>query len=133
MALEEQRNCSKHGLTKFKKLSSGKNRPNRWSCVKCIQARQSKRRIKNKELLVNEFGGSCLLCGYNKLSMALDFHHLDSSDKSFGLADGVCRLSLETCRQEASKCILVCKNCHSEIEFELPETMEKLKRALIPK
>ena len=69
-----------------------------------------------KALLVAEAGGACLLCGYDRYSGALQFHHLDASEKSFGLGlRGVAR-SLERCREEARKCVLLCANCHAEVE-----------------
>jgi hypothetical protein len=62
------------------------------------------------------FGGKCVKCGYNKCIGALQFHHTDPSKKSFGIAEGYQRFSLAKLIEEAKKCILVCANCHSEIE-----------------
>lgn len=69
-------------------------------------------RRKLKETLVNEFGGSCSICGYNKCLAALDFHHRNPSDKSFRLS-GVGK-TLDKLKKEANKCNLLCANCHSE-------------------
>ena len=80
---------------------------------KGIAANVSKRRIKNKELLVEYKGGACERCGYNKCIAALEFHHLDPSTKEFGLTGNT--YSLERQKAEADKCILVCANCHREI------------------
>jgi hypothetical protein len=69
-----------------------------------------------KALLIEEAGGCCLLCGYDRYPGALQFHHLDPNEKSFGLGlRGVAR-SLERCREEARKCALLCANCHAEVE-----------------
>jgi hypothetical protein len=46
---------------------------------------------------------------------ALEFHHVDPSAKEFGLAHRGAR-SIERLRAEARKCVLLCSNCHAEIE-----------------
>jgi hypothetical protein len=47
---------------------------------------------------------------------ALHFHHLDPSRKRLAInAKGV-SLALETLRAEAQKCVLLCSNCHAEVE-----------------
>jgi 5-methylcytosine-specific restriction endonuclease McrA len=74
------------------------------------------RRRKVKELLVHEAGGQCMLCGYDSYLGALQFHHLDPSEKQFHLGlRGITR-SLERMRAEAAKCVLLCSNCHAEVE-----------------
>ena len=47
--------------------------------------------------------------------LALQFHHVDPSTKAFTLRDGDTR-SLARMREEASKCVLLCANCHAEVE-----------------
>jgi len=72
--------------------------------------------LKMKETLVAEAGGSCRLCGYNGSLRGLHFHHLDPAQKRFELnAKGVA-LALDTLRAEARKCVLLCSNCHAEVE-----------------
>jgi hypothetical protein len=47
---------------------------------------------------------------------ALQFHHLRPDEKQFSLGrKGVAR-SLEKARAEARKCVLLCANCHAEVE-----------------
>jgi hypothetical protein len=56
------------------------------------------------------------LCGYDKYAGALQFHHLDPAAKAFVLSrDGSTR-SLSEARAEAAKCVLLCANCHAEVE-----------------
>jgi hypothetical protein len=76
----------------------------------------ARRRRRIKELLVKEAGGRCLLCGYDKCRAALHFHHVDPSTKSFGLAGRGITRAIASVRREVEKCILVCSNCHAEIE-----------------
>ena len=74
------------------------------------------RRRRVKRVLIEEAGGCCVLCGYDRFPGALQFHHLDPAEKSFALSvQGVGR-SLEKARAEAAKCVLMCANCHAEVE-----------------
>ena len=103
--------CKKHGETEFILEGRGYHR-----CKKCRVESVTKNRIKRKTKLINEFGNRCSKCGYNKCQEALHFHHLIPQEKEFGISEsGLCR-SWEKAIKEASKCILVCANCHAEIE-----------------
>lgn len=63
-----------------------------------------------------EAGGACVLCGYSRSLAGLQFHHVDPSEKAFSLSqEGVTR-SLARARAEAAKCVLLCANCHAEVE-----------------
>ena len=56
------------------------------------------------------------MCGYNRYIGALDFHHINPVHKKFALSvKGLC-YSWGTILQEAQKCVILCKNCHTEIE-----------------
>ena len=68
-------------------------------------------RVKTK--LVEYKGGKCQCCGYNRCIRALEFHHLDPSQKDFTISGK--SKSFEMLKKEADKCILVCSNCHKEI------------------
>jgi transposase len=106
-----QRECSRHGLTDFKRRS-----PSGYRCLECRSEAVVRRRRKVKQTLVEEAGGGCVGCGYSRCTAALEFHHLVPSEKSFSLSHrGVAR-SLEKARAEASKCMLLCANCHAEVE-----------------
>lgn len=70
-------------------------------------------RKRKKAALVEEHGGKCVLCGYNRYVGALHFHHLKPEEKEFRI--GGTTLSIEKLKSEAQKCILVCMNCHTEI------------------
>ena len=75
----------------------------------------AKRRRKLKTLAIEYKGGKCQICGYKKFQGALDLHHVDGI-KEFGIADKGYTRSWEKVRAELDKCILVCANCHREIE-----------------
>ncbi len=106
--------CAHHGTTVFRRRSGGGYR-----CTKCRAEAVARRRRKVKQLLVDDAGGRCCVCGYNRSIAALEFHHLVPAEKSFSLSHrGVAR-SLEKARAEARKCALLCANCHAEVEAGL--------------
>lgn len=72
-----------------------------------------RKRVKLK--LVEYKGGECEKCGYNKCVRALEFHHLDPSEKDFTISGK--SWSFERLKDEVDKCILVCSNCHNEIHY----------------
>jgi hypothetical protein len=106
--------CKRHGHTEFALEGRGYYR-----CARCRVEAVSKRRRMVKQKLVTEAGGRCAICGYGRCLQALHFHHLDASTKVFQLAYQGHSRSLERSRQEASKCILLCANCHAEVEAGL--------------
>jgi transposase len=103
--------CARHGETLFWLEARGIYR-----CLSCRSEAVARRRRKLKEILVADAGGCCSLCGYDRYLGALQFHHRDGATKDFGLADRGLTRSLDAVRAEASKCILLCANCHSEVE-----------------
>jgi hypothetical protein len=106
--------CATHGQTEHRRDNRGN-----YKCVACNRARVSNRRSKVKAILVAEAGNKCTLCGYDTYAGALHFHHVDPSTKRYHLGDkGVVR-SLARSREEAAKCVLLCANCHAEIEAGL--------------
>ncbi len=60
-------------------------------------------------------------CGYDRCIVNLTFHHVDPSQKRFAMSMAVGR-SIAAFREEAKKCVLVCANCHGEIEAGLIES-----------
>lgn len=73
-----------------------------------------------KKALIEYKGGKCERCGYDKCMRALEFHHLDPSEKDFGISKNLCK-SMEKQKAEVDKCILLCSNCHAEVHQELYE------------
>ncbi len=78
-----------------------------------------RRRKKLKQMAVDYKGGKCSRCGYKKCLRAMEFHHIDPSEKDFGISANGYTLSWETIKRELDKCILVCSNCHAEIHDEI--------------
>jgi hypothetical protein len=109
--------CRRHGRVAFHRYSQG-TRGHRWRCKRCVGEAVTRRHQKIKRILVAEAGGCCAICGYDRCVVNLHFHHVVPAEKSFGVT--VARgKSLDAYRAEARKCVLVCANCHGEIEAGL--------------
>jgi transposase len=109
-AREAVMRCKRHGETDFVLEGRG-----RYRCRRCRSEAVVRHRQKVKTTLVGESGGGCAICGYSRNPRALQFHHLDPSKKRLALSQAATR-SLEVLRTEARKCVLLCANCHAEVE-----------------
>jgi transposase len=103
--------CRRHGRTDFVLEGRGSYR-----CKRCRLERVSRRRRNVKRILVEEAGGKCLICGYDRCHRVLQFHHLDPNTKEFHLGEAGATRSLARSRAEARKCVLLDANCHGEVE-----------------
>jgi hypothetical protein len=103
--------CKTHGSTIHRPRTGGG-----WRCAECAKDAVNKRRRKLKAILVEEAGGACKICGYNTYVGSLEFHHVDPTTKLFGISSRGLTRSLEAAREEAAKCVLLCRNCHGEVE-----------------
>jgi len=68
-------------------------------------------------------GNKCQICGYDRCAEAMEFHHLDSSEKDFGVSHkGYTRGWLKV-KEEIDKCVMLCANCHREVHagLQLPQ------------
>ncbi len=105
------RRCPSHGETEFVIEGRGYYR-----CKRCRNESITDHRRRLKRRLVEEAGGRCALCGYDRCIAALEFHHLDPVEKRLGISAGGLTLSLDVLQAEAAKCVLICSNCHAEVE-----------------
>ncbi len=103
--------CNRHGVTAFWLDNRGIYR-----CLRCRSEAVARRRRRLKEILVSEAGGRCSICGYDRYIGALQFHHREGTEKEFGVSERGLTRSLDAVRAEAAKCVLLCANCHSEVE-----------------
>ena len=69
-----------------------------------------------KQKAIEYEGSWCKLCGYNRCNRSLHFHHLNAFEKDFNISAST---NWEKVKEELDKCILVCANCHAEIEAGL--------------
>lgn len=73
-------------------------------------------RRNRKVNLIHICGDKCCICGYSKSIAALEFHHINPADKEYGISSkGTCH-NIRTDIAEIKKCILLCANCHREVE-----------------
>jgi transposase-like protein len=112
--------CRHHGLTDFWLEGRGYYR-----CQRCRWEAVSRRRRKVKQILVEEAGGRCAVCGYDRCVAALHFHHVDRASKSFHLSQQGVTRSLARARAEAEKCVLLCSNCHAEVEAGIVSPVQR--------
>lgn len=110
------RECAVHGEQRHYALSD--RGVLRYRCRRCVGEAVTRRHRKLKQLLVDEAGGCCAVCGYDRVLGNLHFHHVEPTEKAFEIQMGRGK-SLAAYREEAHKCVLVCANCHGEIEAGL--------------
>jgi hypothetical protein len=115
-----RRVCLQHGEARFILEGRGYYR-----CTRCRMERVADRRRVVKQILVSEAGSRCVLCGYDRHLGALHFHHLDPREKSFGIARNGHTRGIAEARAEVSKCVLVCANCHAELEAGLATLQDR--------
>jgi transposase len=114
--------CPRHGETEHCLEGRGHFR-----CKRCRSEAVARRRRKVKAILVAEAGGRCCICGYHRNMRALHFHHLDPVLKRHTInAKGVA-VALDKLRSEARKCVLLCSNCHAEVEDRMSFIPEKVR------
>jgi len=103
--------CRHHGETEFFLEGRGYYR-----CKRCRSEAVARRRRQVKAILVEEAGGRCRICGYDQCIAGLEFHHRDPLEKRIGLSARGIAHAVDKLREEAKKCILLCSNCHAEVE-----------------
>ena len=123
----------------YQKIWRAKNRE-KWNKAKrdsekrhpdTVRARRARFREKHKEQIkqkrlavkraimdyIEDFkvSAGCAVCGEN-YPFALDFHHLDPSEKEAGLSTIQARgWRIERVQEEIDKCIVLCANCHRKL------------------
>lgn len=103
----------------IKKTKNGKGlRGGSW-CKACMNAQVVQRQHRYKNEAVNYKGGCCSSCGFDKYFGALEFHHLDPSEKDLEMSKFSRHPLDDEGKAELDKCILLCANCHRMIHAGL--------------
>jgi 5-methylcytosine-specific restriction endonuclease McrA len=111
----ELRDCRRRGEAEFARYGR------QWRCKKCVAEAVTRRHQLIRRTLIEWAGGACALCGYDRCVVSLHFHHVDPATKSIEMTMASGK-SLATRRAEAQKCVLLCANCHGEVEAGLVES-----------
>ena len=80
-------------------MKSGEELDERWA--RNFGAAQIRHALKSRAF--QHLGGQCKICGYDKCSAGMDFHHLDPRDKEFTISQRM--TSFEGIRKELDKCV----------------------------
>jgi hypothetical protein len=102
-----------------------------------------------KAFLVLPASSQCQTCGYKAWPGNLTFHHKEPSAKKFNISAQLFEMTLAQLVREASKCVLMCHNCHGEVhaglrnvedvplldysEFKIPPDVLKWYKARAPR
>jgi hypothetical protein len=86
-------------------------------CWACAYGQRAAKRMDKAYAVV---GQKCWNCGYvagSKRRRVLEFHHIDRAQKRFGLdCRNIVNLAWFRVFAEMQKCVLLCANCHREVE-----------------
>lgn len=88
----------------------------RYLCIPCYSLSKKPRKQQIKEKYIEwKKTLKCNRCGYDNYR-ALQFHHL--KDKEYTIANMIrCGRNLDSIKQEAEKCEVLCANCHQIEHF----------------
>lgn len=125
------RRCSEDkDESEFNRNSSNKDGLQNW-CRECTKKRNNDRykedpdhrarimrnndmsRVRCSEYVAAVKSAGCSVCD-EKEPCTLDFHHLDPSEKE-GNISGLLNYGLARVKEEISKCVLLCSNCHRKV------------------
>lgn len=118
-----KKTCSKCGVIKTSDNSFLRKNSSTYHsyCKACNNLNVTTRQREFKQKCINYKGGSCIYCGYNSCLAALEFHHIDPTQKDFEISN-IKYTSWDKNKDiiipELDKCELVCSNCHKAIHFD---------------
>jgi len=111
--------CNKETKTKFCSI----NCKNKFH----VDLKRKRLRIQALEYM----GDKCLICGYDHCKDALEFHHIDPTEKDFGISAGGLTRSWEIIKPELDKCVCVCNRCHREIHSKMIDLSKYIKNGTL--
>ena len=85
-------------------------------CIDCTRALINKRSLEYRSWVTEyKLQRGCSICGYKKCAQALVFHHKNPKEKDFNIGQFK-TYSRKRVMAEINKCVLICQNCHMELE-----------------
>jgi hypothetical protein len=78
--------------------------------------RNRKRKMKDKIIEIKK-NSKCIRCGFDD-ARALQFHHINPSDKLFAIGNRYMAYTWDIIQKEIDKCEILCANCHSIEHYE---------------
>lgn len=84
-------------------------------CKICTNEEAIGRQRRLKRQAIEYKGGHCQVCGYDQCNAAMEFHHLDKTAKVMGIGKNR-STTFSKIKPELDKTILLCSNCHRELE-----------------
>lgn len=110
-------NCGKEFVLN-QKGRGGSNRIFCYDCMPSCSDRNTRKKLRYNLLMAYsnklKLERGCDRCGYNKCAKALEWHHPDNNKTKEPAV--LLHRSIEAYLQETNKCILLCANCHREIQ-----------------
>lgn len=94
-------------------------------CSKCCKELVKGKTSQVKHQAIEYRGGKCCICGYDDFPSALEFHHLDPSEKEMHFRD-IKNLKFNDIKDELDKCIILCARCHRE--YHAIKSLKRMKR-----
>ena len=107
---EEDPDFNRKHYLKYKEGKDKEFLRKKWRKEREIQTLNKKNLIKQ----VKE-NNSCYKCNENR-PYVLDFHHINPKEKDFNIGN-MTQNSYKAIKTEISKCITLCRNCHSEFHY----------------
>ena len=112
----KMKKCSSCGLLKpegdFNFLQKDKGK-RMCVCKSCEHESKKMSREHKKSILERLKSVGCACCGESD-TVCLDFHHYDQNEKEFNMSSAITK-PVNKLIEEASKCVVVCSNCHRKI------------------
>ncbi len=107
---DDERRCSLCGETDPAKFY-GKRR---YRCGSCHNKYVIQKAKVKRQLIRRMLGNKCAACGFDKYLIALEIHHVDSTQKDPNFKH-IHFWSIARIQKELKGCMLLCSNCHRAI------------------
>lgn len=117
---KDEKQCPRCKSTKklsefyFQSYKKGRNSRHGSWCKDCMSKQVIDRQQRYKQEAIQYKGGKCIMCGYKTYQGALEFHHIDPTQKDFEISKFSKHTLSDESKKELDKCLLLCSNCHRE-------------------